>query len=488
MKTRAAIRKYIVFMLLLLAIFCVSACQPTPEKEIVQQRDDFDELVQKTAQPTNTTEPEVDNSEPQPTNSDEPQPTETIELVQKYQDTFKYKDGVFKVVIDAVVDKWDVGVAIPVVKVEPYLFTQEDADRAVEVLLGNDSIYEYDYHTMVARETFQKKIIQLRTVIAKIKGDTKLAEQTRNSLIRYYSCWIDSLEILSADASVDIPEWKPVNTEFVDKKNNSIGLHIKADMGKVWPATLNISVYDNKINSTMSFGNDGTIFVYDGVRKINDDIQGLETTFVEALELAEDTIKRMGIKSMKLDFAEFGVPPFDISELYVENTYIPKCYIFNFTPEVNGLQVHEWQTCSGFEQEGATYGVSWRRERIWVAIDDSGVIGYSYGYPGKITKTINDNVNIKDFKEIMAVFEKQIFYEGSWTAPDISFSEMTIKRIQMSLFRLKLKDKKEYLYVPVWDFIGTWKTNNYETQEGKEYSFLTINAIDGSIINRNRGY
>ena len=58
----------------------------------------------------------------------------------------------------------------------------------------------------------------------------------------------------------------------------------------------------------------------------------------------------------------------------------------------------------------------------------------------------------------------------------------------MNLFRLRLKDKNEYMYVPVWDFIGTWKTDYYATEPGKEFTFLTINAIDGSIIDRGLGY
>jgi hypothetical protein len=56
------------------------------------------------------------------------------------------------------------------------------------------------------------------------------------------------------------------------------------------------------------------------------------------------------------------------------------------------------------------------------------------------------------------------------------------------------KDNPDHLMlVPVWDFLGTriWK----DTNSGKDVSsgnvnlsFLTINAIDGSVIDRNLGY
>jgi hypothetical protein len=60
----------------------------------------------------------------------------------------------------------------------------------------------------------------------------------------------------------------------------------------------------------------------------------------------------------------------------------------------------------------------------------------------------------------------------------------------------------EYLYVPVWDFYGrvitehkqgTGETGVFDepnkwTERELGYSLLTINAIDGTIINRAQGY
>jgi hypothetical protein len=49
--------------------------------------------------------------------------------------------------------------------------------------------------------------------------------------------------------------------------------------------------------------------------------------------------------------------------------------------------------------------------------------------------------------------------------------------------------------IPVWDFFGS--TTQYTVQDGKEYvdtyesatrSLLTINAIDGAVIDRQKGY
>jgi hypothetical protein len=60
------------------------------------------------------------------------------------------------------------------------------------------------------------------------------------------------------------------------------------------------------------------------------------------------------------------------------------------------------------------------------------------------------------------------------------------------MMRIMRKDKPgEYLMVPVWDFIG----NNSSGLAGHEdwlpfgdQSYVTINAIDRSMINRDWGY
>ncbi len=477
--------KRILIIVIIMLMLALPACQPTPEEQVITQKDDLEEMIQNTAAPTDNGEtqtPETEEAE----NSDEPQPDETEELALKYQDHFEFQDGTFTVDIDAVVDEPDGSVSVA--KVEPYLFTEKDADRAVEVLMGNKPIYEYEFPTMTAKATFQNKIIQLESVIANIKSDTTIDENTKSSLIASYNTWIMGLENLSTKAALDLPEWNQVTTEFVDRRNKAVGLHVKADTGKIWPAIFSILVYSDGKTSTMSFGDDDSIFVYEGVLEIDGDIKGMETTFTQALSLAEETLEMMGINGLVLNTAELGTFTVFRDVEILENKYVPKCYIFNFEPQINGIRTQVYQTCKGFEKDNVEYEAIWPGEKIRIVIDDSGLIGYSHGYPGVVTEIINENVEVLGFDEIMDIFEQQIFYKGVWIAPNVSYSKLTIERIKMSMFRLKKKDKDEYLYVPVWDFIGSWETNNYSTEEEKEVSFLTINAVNGSVIDRNLGY
>jgi hypothetical protein len=69
--------------------------------------------------------------------------------------------------------------------------------------------------------------------------------------------------------------------------------------------------------------------------------------------------------------------------------------------------------------------------------------------------------------------------------------------------RVAQKDNPhEFLLIPVWDFYGyvelaynnqsesqyVLDENNMHNYRNHRYSFLTINAIDGSIIDRSLGY
>ena len=64
--------------------------------------------------------------------------------------------------------------------------------------------------------------------------------------------------------------------------------------------------------------------------------------------------------------------------------------------------------------------------------------------------------------------------------------------------RIRIRDEEAYMLIPVWDFIGDWSytVNTIDTEGNNSstinscngVSFLTVNAIDGSIVNRYLGY
>lgn len=130
---------------------------------------------------------------------------------------------------------------------------------------------------------------------------------------------------------------------------------------------------------------------------------------------------------------------------------------------------------------------------------------------------LNTNVPLLPFEEIKGIFDRQIILRNQWGYPEESVisRRLIIDHVELSYMKVrKPNDDKEFIYLPVWDFHGKLMAkygDDYPTgtegfnilDENNEHveignmeelasanylSFLTINAIDGSIIDRNMGY
>ena len=91
------------------------------------------------------------------------------------------------------------------------------------------------------------------------------------------------------------------------------------------------------------------------------------------------------------------------------------------------------------------------------------------------------------FAEITDVFQRMIMVKNSWLE-DTDGSTYLINRVHLGLMRIKAKDTRgEGLLVPVWDF---WGIRDYSADRDvqDEGICLTINAIDGTVIDRDLGY
>lgn len=66
---------------------------------------------------------------------------------------------------------------------------------------------------------------------------------------------------------------------------------------------------------------------------------------------------------------------------------------------------------------------------------------------------------------------------------------VTVRDIRLGYMRVLKQDEAGVgLLVPVWDFFGDVDYENSRGFTNPDTSLLTINAVDGSIIDRSRGY
>lgn len=131
----------------------------------------------------------------------------------------------------------------------------------------------------------------------------------------------------------------------------------------------------------------------------------------------------------------------------------------------------------------------------------------------------DENVFLLPFEEIRKIFEDTVGWKMAGKAqyeevqegfgpvvafctqyPQTAFDNAKIRIHKVTLKYMRIRDeaalgKEEGLLIPVWDFYGTWEAENYledgrlvvEKMEREDISLLTIDARDGTILQRTVG-
>ena len=119
MKGETAIQRCIFLVIFSIMLFSFTACQPTPDKEIVISKNDgqLEEIIAETTREE-----------------------EEIKSEEKWEDAFSTKDGEVDFIIDAVIFVPDSN-KLPVAYISPKNISQEMADRVLDALIGENILY-----------------------------------------------------------------------------------------------------------------------------------------------------------------------------------------------------------------------------------------------------------------------------------------------------------------------------------------------------------
>lgn len=188
------------------------------------------------------------------------------------------------------------------------------------------------------------------------------------------------------------------------------------------------------------------------------------------------------------------------------------CFVFAFTPSYAGVDRHyvdvEFLRNSTYQRDTTPYAPVWPDENLLVSVADDGILEMLWTSPFSEHQeaVLYENVAILPFMEILTQFQTQIGFAGSYLLqlqePPV-YRILHITDIKLGYCRiLNSNDASTALLVPAWDFYG-YEEIIYQTQSGSGWaldenntlirpamghSYLTINAIDGSVIDRRLGY
>ena len=253
--------------------------------------------------------------------------------------------------------------------------------------------------------------------------------------------------------------------------------------------------------------------------------------YAEARTLAEEVVHAIGAGDMVLG-SSVGVE--------YPNGILPGYVQFQFVRQVNGVsvgldkvQLAEDVYNANVPEESFATVVPY--ESLIVRVDAEGLLRLEWIAPLTVTEIFSSNTALLPFEDILACFGKmawiktdakeQLGWEND-SGKIVSSVGANVERIRLSLMRVE--SGGGFFLVPVWDFYGytepldqdsnpfsfaTTQGNNEYTEYGKkgggEYtatlektqaekdynrmlerqtSLITINAIDGTIIDRLTGY
>ena len=191
-------------------------------------------------------------------------------------------------------------------------------------------------------------------------------------------------------------------------------------------------------------------------------------TAVEIAQRFADSIT--GDMKCRISFPAFGYVTEDNEE------YVWQCY---FTKDIHGTEVtfedHEIESADLFRNPI-------RYESLSIAVSDKGVIGMTWQFPLAFKEQLTEDVKLMPISEVLEIAKKYFSVQD--------YRNLEINKMKLSYSRIdKQGDEEAFYYVPVWDFYGTLPKDEYDPwMDLDRYSFLTINALDGTIIDRSLGY
>ena len=145
-------------------------------------------------------------------------------------------------------------------------------------------------------------------------------------------------------------------------------------------------------------------------------------------------------------------------------------------------------------------GQPWANECCCFTIDDEGIQQFRWGSPNTYLETVTSDTAMLPFAQIDEVFRKMMLVkyesEASGNATCQLFS-YHVDRVSLEWQRMIEQGSSDTgLMIPVWNFYGTFDyqyTDGFHTDsntitQGFPLPLLSINAIDGSVIDPREGY
>ena len=467
-------------IILLAALLLLCACQPTPESPIVVGKDQSAMIEKAQEKPAYAAGETVDWRE-------------RLNAPERY--TAKLQSSSGRLTVDADAEVIVPDAELPVVHVSPRRFTDEDARRFVKALLGDDPKCISRTGENRTKTMYERMILEWNDALDHWDDygclvwdmyDTR--EEMEEALQELIAKAADAPDTL--DTFAPVFEWEPMLWHTAAGQQ---------DLGDASMGFLTLNADDTR--SALDIVNGGgaacsSIYYHrdiDGTAdQLSSVVEGqwpneLGITEDEARAVAQAKLREMGLDHLACSFSKFIRCYRD--DIIREGADYHPGWLLVFTPAVNGIPL-TYSHRSAVENNG--YSQRWEYERCYLLIDEKGVSILRYEDACMADEVKAETSALLPFSEIAAIFEKMVLIVDN-DADAYGFDRTyRITSVRLGMVTIPEQNGEGGLTVPCWDFMGniwaeeefpeSWKQTGM-MQDGS-FSYLTINAIDGSIIQR----
>lgn len=390
-------------------------------------------------------------------------------------------------------------------KVTSRFFTEEDYNLFMQTLLGDTRLWTRDFDKMAASNGFTKSELEERISEAqKLKdnlgGDADYLGKgiTVDEQIAKFRSLQEAApeEPIVVEVPVIIEGRKLSQTEDLE----SLSAYAVAGDAQYDVLLANQTRDDWLWTSFWIEKNEhSSNYLYTGITDRSSqadfpELDNLKTAPEEIWQTAEEVLKQTGYDEEYLPCGGEYYFTYRSDRQNEEIQHIDLTgYGVHFTRVVDGIPVTYTHQDGGSVADDAD-SVSWPNEAMTLIYNDYGFAGFFWDCPYTVEDLSEDYVFLLPFDEIRNVFEKMILEEYEDTLEEGQTQEIIIEEVRLGYMRVKDRETlSEGTLVPVWDFFGSWTTTGGSfTQplvfEDSYTSLFTINAMDGTVIDRDLGY
>lgn len=441
-------------VLLPVLLFC--ACLPTPEEDFVVQKDSESLLEKATADAA------------------------PITLPQQYTAHLESALGRLSVEVNAQIEAPNT--TLPIVRIRPCGFDREQIARIAGVLFGTNAHYVESpapltrahllrqaaqlQEDMEDWDVVQRKYLQFNTpddaesALQQLMQDAAAAPET----LKETEPSFDALPLKGSRESAS-----DVYFEVMSMPDDATYSDLTA-----W-----IMPEDHYVRLSYMWD---TLIPVDVSTERSETPEHAALTEAAARALCDDAAARMGLDGYTFFCAYPKTICFDTVPVY------ELCYTY----AIDGAQM----TFANQDAIGETYAAPWEQSEVRFTVDDSGILFFSLKNPFTVEQTEIESCALLSFEQICEIFERNVVLVQNQVDYNKIFPDLRetlhVTTVRLGLVSVREQNAATGLLVPAWDFLGYRSTTNngiesvYDTNELD--SFLTINAVDGSIISRANGY